>query len=66
LDGHALEIEAESTPFIVTSRLGLVGSNAAFVFRYPDGRPLPSSVSLSHEFSNSGASIFRTRSRPQA
>jgi hypothetical protein len=46
LDGRALEIEAESTAFIVTSRLGLVGSSAAYVSRYLDGRPLPSSVSL--------------------
>jgi hypothetical protein len=46
LDGRALEIEAESTAFIVTSRLGLVGSSAAYVSRYLDGRPLPPSVSL--------------------
>ncbi len=46
LDGRALEIEAESTAFIVTSRLGLAGSSAAYVSRYLDGRPLPSSVSL--------------------
>jgi hypothetical protein len=46
LDRRAVEIEAESTAFIVTSRLGLAGSNAAYVSRYLDGRPLPSSVSL--------------------
>jgi hypothetical protein len=46
LDGRALEIEAESTAFIVTSRLGMVGSSAAYVSRYLDGRPLPPSVSL--------------------
>jgi hypothetical protein len=46
LDGRALEIEAESTAFIVTSRLGLAGSSAAYVSRYLDGLPLPSSVSL--------------------
>jgi hypothetical protein len=46
LDGRALEIEAESTAFIVTSRLGLVGSSTAYVSSYLDGRPLPSSVSL--------------------
>ena len=43
---RAVEIEAESTAFLVTTRLGLVGSSAAYVSRYLDGRPLPSSVSL--------------------
>jgi hypothetical protein len=46
LDRRALEIEAESAAFIVTSRLGLVGSSTAYVSSYLDGRPLPSSVSL--------------------
>ncbi len=46
LNSRAVEIEAESTSFIVTSRLGLAGSSAAYVSRYLDGRPLPSSVSL--------------------
>jgi hypothetical protein len=46
LDHRAVEIEAESTAFIVTSRLGLAGSSAAYVSRHLDGRPLPSSVSL--------------------
>ncbi|MGA7558975.1 MAG: ImmA/IrrE family metallo-endopeptidase [Terriglobales bacterium] len=46
LDCRTIEIEAESTAFIVTSRLGLAGSSAAYVSRYLDGRPLPSSVSL--------------------
>lgn len=46
LDVRAVEIEAESTAFLVTTRLGLVGSSAAYVSRYLDGRPLPSSVSL--------------------
>jgi hypothetical protein len=46
LDGRALEIEAESTAFIVTVRLGLAGSSAAYVSRYLRGGPLPSSVSL--------------------
>ena len=46
LDARAVEIEAESTAFLVTTRLGLVGSSAAYVSRYLDGRPLPSSVSL--------------------
>lgn len=31
---------------MVTIRLGLAGSSAAYVSRYLDGRPLPSSVSL--------------------
>ena len=46
LDSRAVEIEAESTAFLVTTRLGLVGSSAEYVSRYLDGRPLPSSVSL--------------------
>jgi hypothetical protein len=46
LHRRAIEIEAESTAFIVTSRLGLAGSSAAYVSRYLDGRPLPTSVSL--------------------
>jgi hypothetical protein len=36
----------QNASFIVTSRLGLVGSSGAYVSRYLDGRPLPSSVSL--------------------
>lgn len=46
LDRRALEIEAESTAFIVTTRLGLTGSSAAYVSRYLGGKPLPQSVSL--------------------
>jgi len=46
LDRRAVEIEAESTAFIVTSRLGLSGSCAAYVSRYLGGKPLPQSVSL--------------------
>lgn len=48
LDGRALEIEAEATAFIVTTRCGLTGSSAAYVSRYLDARPLPPSVSLDH------------------
>jgi hypothetical protein len=46
LDSRAVEIEAEATAFIVTMRLGLAGSSAAYVSRYLSGGPLPSSVSL--------------------
>jgi hypothetical protein len=46
LDSRAVEIEAESTAFIVTTRLGLAGSSAAYVSRYLNAGPLPSSVSL--------------------
>jgi hypothetical protein len=40
LDSRAVEIEAESTAFIVTNRLGLAGSSVAYVSRYLDGRPI--------------------------
>ncbi len=46
LDGRAVEIEAETTAFIVTTRRGLAGSSAAYVSRYLGRGPLPSSVSL--------------------
>jgi len=46
LDRRAVEIEAETAAFIVTTRLGLKGSSAAYVSRYLDGKPLLSSVSL--------------------
>jgi hypothetical protein len=46
LDGRAIEIEAEATAFIVTTRRGLRGASAAYVSRYLDREPLPPSVSL--------------------
>jgi hypothetical protein len=46
LDGRSVEIEAETAAFIVTSRLGLAGSSAAYVSRYLGDGPLPPSVSL--------------------
>ena|SRR5215472_5216933 len=46
LDRRAIEIEAETTAFLVTARRGLTGSSAAYVSRYLDGGPLPPSVSL--------------------
>jgi hypothetical protein len=47
LNGRAVEIEAETVAFIVTTRLGLWGSSAAYVCRYlgKDQR-LPDSASL--------------------
>ena len=46
LDRRTLEIEAEATAFIVTTRLGLQGSSVPYVSRYLGRGPLPSSVSL--------------------
>lgn len=46
LDKRTVEIEAEATAFIVTARLGLVGSGAAYISSYLKGGSLPSSVSL--------------------
>ena len=46
LHARAVEIEAEATAFIVTSRFGLAGSSAAYVSRYLGRGPLPASVSL--------------------
>jgi hypothetical protein len=43
---RTVEIEAESAAFIVTTRLGLKGSSAAYVSRYLNDSPLPASVSL--------------------
>jgi hypothetical protein len=46
LTRHAVEIEAESVAYIVTSRLGLNGSSAAYVSGYLKDGLLPESVSL--------------------
>lgn len=47
LDHHSMEIEAEATAYIVTQRLGLVGSSAAYVSAHlKDGEALPRGVSL--------------------
>ncbi len=46
LDRRTVEIEAEATAYIVTTRLGLSGASPAYVSRYLDERPLPRSVSL--------------------
>jgi antirestriction protein ArdC len=47
LNGRAIEIEAETVAFIVTTRLGLWGSSAAYVSRYlGKEKELPDSVSL--------------------
>jgi hypothetical protein len=43
---QTVEIEAESVAYIVTSRLGLKGSSAAYVSRYLKDGTLPESVSL--------------------
>ncbi len=72
LDSRAAEIEAEATAFIVTTRRRLAGSSAAYVFRYLDGQPLPSSVSLdqvakvSSRIEQMGnASLSPRKARPQ-
>jgi hypothetical protein len=46
LTRQTVEIEAESVAYIVTSRLGLKGSSAAYVSGYLKNGPLPESVSL--------------------
>ena len=46
LDKQAVEVEAEATAFIVTTRLGLEGTSAEYVSRQLGGKPLPPSVSL--------------------
>jgi hypothetical protein len=46
LDSAAAEIEAETVAHIVTSRLGLSGSSAAYLSGYVDGAALPQSVSM--------------------
>ncbi len=47
LGSSAAEIEAEAVAYLVTSRLGLSGSSAAYVSRYAtDDGPVPGTVSL--------------------
>ncbi len=46
LTRQTIEIEAESVAYIVTSRLGLEGSSAAYVCGYLKDGPMPESVSL--------------------
>ncbi|MCC6156021.1 MAG: hypothetical protein IT367_19805 [Candidatus Hydrogenedentes bacterium] len=46
LTRQTVEIEAESVAYIVTTRLGLEGSSAAYVSGHLRGGPLPDSVSL--------------------
>ena len=46
LDGRTVEIEAEASAYIVTSRFGLTGASAAYVSRYLAPGRLPASVSL--------------------
>lgn len=46
LTRQTVEIEAESVAYIVTSRLGLKGTSAAYVSGYLGDRTLPESVSL--------------------
>ncbi len=46
LDGIAVEIEAEAAAFIVTRRLGLKGSSAAYLSRYLTTEKVPSAVSM--------------------
>lgn len=46
LDRAAMEIEAEAVAHIVTRRLGLTGSSAAYVCSYLDGDEIPATVSI--------------------
>jgi len=46
LERDSVEIEAEAVAYIVTSRLGLMGSSAAYVSRYLKSSDIPAGVSL--------------------
>jgi len=46
LSHHTVEIEAEATAFIVSSRFGLSGASARYVSRHLGNGPIPASVSL--------------------
>jgi hypothetical protein len=46
LDRHMVEIEAEAVAYIVTSRLGLEGSSAAYVSRHLKDGGIPKGISL--------------------
>jgi hypothetical protein len=46
LSERTMELEAEATAFIVTSRFGLQGGSAHYVSRYLGNGPMPPSVSL--------------------
>jgi len=46
LSHHTVEIEAEATAFIVSSRFGLSGASARYVSHHLGYDPIPSSVSL--------------------
>jgi hypothetical protein len=46
LNHRSLEIEAEATAFIVSSRFGLTGASARYVSRHLGNDPMPPSVSL--------------------
>lgn len=46
LDHHSVEIEAEATAHLVTSRLGLTGSSHAYVSRHLTSGDTPAGVSL--------------------
>jgi hypothetical protein len=46
LSHRTVEVEAEATAFIVTSRFGLRGASARYVSRYLGNEPMPHSVSL--------------------
>jgi hypothetical protein len=46
LSHRTVEIEAEATAFIVTSRFGLQGASGRYVSRYLGNNPMPASVSL--------------------
>ena len=46
LSHRTVEIEAEATAFIVSSRFGLTGASARYVSRHLGNEPMPPSVSL--------------------
>lgn len=46
LSHHTVEIEAEATAFIVSSRFGLKGASARYVSRHLGNDPIPANVSL--------------------
>lgn len=46
LSHRTIEVEAEATAFIVTSRFGLKGASARYVSRHLGNNPMPESVSL--------------------
>jgi len=46
LDRHIVEIEAEAVSYIVTTRLGLIGSSSAYISRHLKGGQVPEGISV--------------------